>query len=185
MGNVRKKLNSGQSKTVYVLKKGRSIKYPESATKSNLEIILKITLKGTVRVTILIKNYPVHRFEIFNFEQYEMTQVKQMNDAGGHITNLFDEFLENLNKDHKHLLLETTGLYKQQKQILRNVDKRQMLLYVIVNLYGKVNNKVLLVLKSLADIQIFIYLKEINRTSQNILRFIIHAICILFYSEKS
>ena len=108
-----------------------------------------------------------------------------MNDTGGHITNPFDEFLENLNKDHKLLLLETTGLYKQQKQILRNVDERQMLLYVIVNLYGKVNNKVLLVLKSLADIQIFIYLKEINRTSQNILRFIIHAICILFYSEKS
>ena len=52
---MRKKLNSEQSKTVYVLKKGRSIKYPESATESNLEIILKITLKGTVRVLILIK----------------------------------------------------------------------------------------------------------------------------------
>ena len=38
---------------------------------SNLEIILKEPLKGTVRVPILIKNHPVHGFEILNLEHYE------------------------------------------------------------------------------------------------------------------
>ena len=50
--------------------------------------MLKKTLKGTVRVPILIKNYPVHGFEIFNLKQYKMTLVQPMHDTGGHTTNL-------------------------------------------------------------------------------------------------
>ena len=64
---------------------------------------------------ILIRNYPVHVFEILNLEQYEMTLVEPMHDIGGHITNLFDELPEYQNKNDKQLLLETTGIYKQQK----------------------------------------------------------------------
>ena len=148
----------------------QSIKYPENAAKSNLEIILKKALKRTVRVPILIKNYSVHGSEIFNLKQYEMALVEPMLDIEGNITNLFIELPEPLNKNDKQLLLETTGIYKQQKEILRNVVERKMLLYVILNLYGKGTNKVILLLKSLADIQKTLYLKEINRTSQNILR---------------
>ena len=82
-----------------------------------------------------------------------MTLVEPVHDTEGHITNLFDELPEHLNKNDKQLLLETTGLSKQQKEILRNVDKRKMLLYVILNLYDKGTNKVILLLKSLADVQ--------------------------------
>ena len=39
------------------------------------EIILKKALKGTVRVPILMNNYPVHGFEIFNLEQYEIALI--------------------------------------------------------------------------------------------------------------
>ena len=148
----------------------RSIKYPENEAKSNLEIILKKALKRTVRVPISIKNYSVHGSEIFNLKQYEMALVEPMLDIEANITNLFIELPEPLNKNDKQLLLETTGIYKQQKEILRNVVERKMLLYVILNLYGKGTNKVILLLKSLADIQKTLYLKEINRTSQNILR---------------
>ena len=151
----------GTIKTFVSLKKeelikelsSQSIKYPENAAKSNLEIILKKALKRTVRVPILIKKYSVHEFEIFNLEQYEMTLVETILDIEGNITNLFDELPEHLNKNDKQLLLETTGLSKQQKEILRNVDKRKMSLYVILNLYGKGTNKVILLLKSLADVQ--------------------------------
>ena len=118
-------------------------------------------------------------FEIFRFRQYEMTTVEPMHNIGGHITNLFDELPEHLNKNGKQLLLETTEIYKQQKQILRNVGKIKMLLYAIVNLYGKVTNKVIVLLKSLADIQKILYLKEINRTSQNILR--LHNPCYMYF----
>ena len=99
-----------------------------------------------------------------------MTLVEAIHDIGWHITNLSDELLKHLSKNDKELLLETTGIIKQQKEISRNVDKRKILLYVIVNLYSKVTNKVILLLKSLADIQKIIYLKEIYRTSQKILR---------------
>ena len=151
----------GTIKTFVSLKKeefikelsSQSIKYPENAAKSNLEIILKKALKRTVRVPILIKKYSVHEFEIFNLEQYEMTLVEPILDIEGNITNLFDELPEHLNRNDKQLLLETTGLSKQQKEILRNVDKRKMLLYVILNLYDKGTNKVILLLKSLADVQ--------------------------------
>ena len=98
-----------------------------------------------------------------------MTLVEPVHDTEGHITNLFDELPEHLNKNDKQLLLETIRPYKQ-KEILLNVDKRKMLLYTIFNLYGKVTTKVIFLLKSLADIQKIIYLQEINRTSQNILR---------------
>ena len=54
------------------------IKYPENTTKSNTQIILKKALKGTVRVPILKKNYPVHVFEIFNLEQYEVALIEPM-----------------------------------------------------------------------------------------------------------
>ena len=99
-----------------------------------------------------------------------MTLVEAIHDIGWHITNLSDELLKHLSKNDKELLLETTGIIKQQKEISRNVDKRKILLYVIVNLYSKVTNTVILLLKSLADIQKVIYLKEIYRTSQKILR---------------
>ena len=60
----------GTIKTFVSLKKeelikelsSQSIKYPENAAKSNLEIILKKALKRTVRVPILIKKYSVHEF---------------------------------------------------------------------------------------------------------------------------
>ena len=62
---------------------------------------------------------------------------------------------------------------------MHNVDKRKMLLYVFVNLYGKVTNKVILLLRSLADIQKIVYLKETNRISQNILR--LHNSCYMHF----
>ena len=93
----------------------RSIKYLQNATKCNLEIILKKALKGTVRVPILIKNYPVHGLKTLNLEQYEMKLVEPMHDIGGHITNLFHELPKHLKKNGKQLLLETTRIYKQQK----------------------------------------------------------------------
>ena len=40
-----------------------------------------------------------------------------MDDIGRHITNLFDELPEHLNKNDNQLLLEATGKYKQQKEI--------------------------------------------------------------------
>lgn len=86
---------------------------------SNVEIILNKALKGTVRVPILIKNHPVHGFEILNLEQYETALVDPMHDIGGYITNLFDELPGHLNKNDKQLLLKTTGIYKQQKEIFR------------------------------------------------------------------
>ena len=100
----------------------RSIKYPENAAR-------KKALKRTVRVPILIKNYHVHGFEVFNLsEQYKMTLVDPMYDIGGDTINLFNELPEHLNKNDRQLLLATTGLYKQH-----NMDKRKMLLYVTVN----------------------------------------------------
>ena len=83
---------------------------------------------------ILIKDYLIHGFEIINLEQYDMILVQPMHDIGEHFTNLFDESPEHLSENDKTLLLENTGIYKQQKEILRNVEKRKMLLYVILNL---------------------------------------------------
>lgn len=51
-----------------------------------------------------------------------MTLVQPMHDTGGHTTNLSGYLPEHLSKKDKHLLLETTGIYKQQKEILYNVD---------------------------------------------------------------
>ena len=105
-------------------------------------------------VPILIKSYPVDGFEIFNLQQYEMAPVEPMCDIGGHTTNLFNELLEQLNKNNKQLLLSIDSRNIQiTKKILRNVGKRNMLLYVFANFYGKVTNSVILLLKSLGDIR--------------------------------
>ena len=93
---------------------------------------------------ILFKNDFVHGFEIFNLEQCETILVEPMHGIGRHNTNLCDELPEHLNKNDKQLLLQTTWTYKRQKEILRNVGKRKMLLYVIASFYGKVTNKVIL-----------------------------------------
>ena len=110
--------------------------------------------KLVFEVPILIKSYPVDGFEIFNLQQYEMTPVEPMCDIGGHTTNLFNELLEQLNKNNKQLLLSIDSRNIQiTKKILRNVGKRNMLLYVFANFYGKVTNSVILLLKSLGDIR--------------------------------
>ena len=71
-------------------------------------------------VPILIKSYPVDGFEIFNLQQYEMTPVEPMCDIGGHTTNLFNELLEQLNKNNKQLLLSIDSRNIQiTKKILR------------------------------------------------------------------
>ena len=79
---------------------------------------------------VLIKNYPVHGFEFFDLEQYEVTLREW-------------KLPEYLNKNDKKILLQTAEIYKQEKEILRIVDKRKMLSYKIVSLP----------LKSLAEIQ--------------------------------
>ena len=75
---------------------------------------------------ILITNYPVHGFEIFNLEQYEITLEEPVHDNEGHITNLSDGLMEHLNKNDKPFLLETTGIYTQQEEILHNICKNCM-----------------------------------------------------------
>ena len=107
-----------------------------------------------------MEHYSVHGFEIFNLQQFELTLAEIMHDTERYITNMFDELPEYLGKSDKQLLLETKEIYKQQKEILRNVDKRNMLFYVIAKLYSKVTNKVIMLLKLLTDIQKIIYLKE-------------------------
>ena len=74
---------------------------------------------------ILIKKYTVHGFEIFNLEQHEMALVEPMCHIGGHINSLLDELPEHLNKNNKQLLLETTGIYKQQMGLQSTVKVKR------------------------------------------------------------
>ena len=55
-----------------------------------------------------------------------MTLVEPMHDIEGHIINLFDGLPEHLNKNCKPLLLETAGIYTQQKEILHKICKNCM-----------------------------------------------------------
>ena len=50
---------------------------------------------------------------------------------------------------------------------------------ILVNLYGKVTYKMMLLLKSLADFKKNFYLKKINRTSRNISR--LHNSCYMHF----
>ena len=59
---------------------------------------------------------------MFNWQQYEMILVEPTHGIRENIDNLFDEFPEHLNKNDNQLLLGTTEIYKQQKEILRYVE---------------------------------------------------------------
>ena len=54
-----------------------------------------------------------------------------------------------------------------------------MLLYVIIYLYGKVSNKVIMLQKPSTDIQKILYQKKINKTLQDILQ--LHNSCYMHF----
>lgn len=143
--------------------------------KINLAKELKQHLKGTTRVPILLKNNPTSDLSSLNLQKYEIAMLEPMHDIGGHITNLFEELPHHLTKADKEKFDEAFEISHKQKETQRNCDKRKSLLTIIVTLDGKINNKAICLLKTLADIQRILYLNELKRNSQEILR--LHNAC--------
>ena len=154
---------------------------PDKTTKKDLQQMLKRELKGSVRVPILFKNNPMGDLSSLNLERYEIALVEPMHDIGGEIDNVFKEIPCHMSKEDQVKFNNIWVPIRKQKETMRNCDKRKALLSVLVNLDGKINHKVICLLKSLAEIQRILYGSEENRTSQEILR--LHNSCFLHFVQ--
>ena len=142
----------------------------KKTTKKDLEPMLKKELKGCTRVPVMLKNDPIYGMENLNLLHYETALVEPMHDIGGHIVNIFEELPHHLTITDQKIFNEALHTSYKLKETQRNVDRRKSLLMITAAIYGKINNKVLRLLKTLVEIQRIIYLQECGRTSQEILR---------------
>ena len=161
-----KSLNAAQLKEELT---SRNI-HTEKSTKDDLTKLLKKELKGCTRVPILLHHDPIDGITNFNLREYEIAMVEPMHDIGGHITNIIEELPRHLSKDDQELFNNIVTVSYNHKDTHRNCDKRKLLLTLIINLDGNINNKVVHLLKTLSEIQRILYLKEDHRTCKEILR---------------
>ena len=139
-------------------------------TKKELAHLLRNELQGCSRVPVLLKNDPLHGLGNLQLSKYEIASLEPMHDIGGHIHNIFDELSYHLNSNDIETFKEVLETTLKQKQIQRNIDRRKSLLLITAHLDGKINNKVVRLLKTLVEIQRILYLRENERTPQEILR---------------
>ena len=93
-----------------------------------------------------------------------------MHDIGGHICNIIEELPHHLPDNERALFNQILDICYRNKDSNRVVDKRKAILFLTVHLDGKVSNKVIRLLKTLTEIQRILYLKENDRTMQEVLR---------------
>ena len=101
----------------------------------------------------------------------------------GHITNILQELPYHLEEKERKCFNNLLNVSYNRKENKRSADKRLILLQIISHLDGKISNKAMLLLKSLAEIQEVLYTSDKYRNPLKVLR--LSNICHLHFIQCS
>ena len=145
-------------------------------TKMDLGHVLKKTLKGIKRLPIILMHTPLKSLKDIGLPTYEFSMVEPMHDVAKHIENVLEELPHHLKDPDKTTFKKIYEKQKSEKQMMRCCDWRKMLLYLTHHL-NKISfsGTTIQILKTLSEIQRILYLKDEQRTANEILR--LHNTC--------
>ena len=155
----------------------RQVDFKDKSTKKDLYPMLKLTLKGTKRVAILLFYNPSADLEHLNLSFYEVAMIEPMHVAG-HIENILTALPHHMRPKDKGLFDKSFSICKAEKERRRCCDWRKKLLVLTLSLNG-IDGKVLRLLKTLSEVQRILYLRDDQRTAVEVLR--LHNSCFEHY----
>ena len=154
------------------------VDFKGKSTIKDLSPMLKLTLKGTKRVPILLFYNPSADLEHLNLSFYEVAMLEPMHDIAGHIENILTELPHHMRPKDKELFDKCFSICIAERQRRRCCDWRKFLLVMTLYLDG-IDGKVLRLLKTLSEVQRILYLRDDERTALEVLR--LHNSCFEHY----
>ena len=146
----------------------RQVDSKDKSTKKDLYPMLKLTLKGTKRVPILLFYNPSADLEHLNLSFYEVAMIEPMHDIAGHTENILTELPHHMRPKDKKLFDKSFSICKAEKERRMCCDWRKILLVLTLSLNG-IDGKVLRLLKTLSEVQRILYLRDDQRTPVKVL----------------
>ena len=142
----------------------------EKTTKKHLELLLKNSLKGTLRPPALCFGDVMESLQSLNLESYEVSQVEPLHDLKGHIKNLWDLLPHHLPPEAKKIFTNEISIALGIKDTYRGCDYRLSVILIYSRLKGKVPNEIEELLYTLKELGRLAYLGAANRSPKIILR---------------
>ena len=144
----------------------RKVKFNCNDTKAKLGELLIAEMKGIQRApAVLFYNQDENLID-----DYEILQNEPMHDIAGHLKNLFEELPLHLNKKERELFENSMMVYLSRDN-KRACDYRKAVIFMCVELNGKINETILCILSTACTMQRILYANEKERDVATILRY--------------
>ena len=142
-----------------------------SSSKNDFEAILFNTLRGIHRVLSVFFSQPPATFLVINIPSCKCLPCEPLHCITNHIKNLYKKLTYHLNKQEKKLFEDAVVASFSGKECKRGSNYRLTLIYLCLQLNGKVDLEILDVLLTITEFQEIISSAESKRTSTLILRY--------------
>ena len=145
------------------------IQFMSTSSKNDLEALLLNILRGLHRVPSVFFSQPIATFLDINIPL--ILPCKPLHCITNHIKNLYEELSYHLNKREKKLFKDAVVASFSGKECKRGSNYRLTLIYLCLQLNGKIDLEILDVLLTITEFQEIISSAESKRTSTLILRY--------------